>query len=159
MGDMLKLHQYQVLLSMRKCVFRASSAISRSSRSGLFCLIFCINTCCSSVKLADWENKRENAHHMLLTEEAEMKQHGCLWDNVNRQGNKLFYRWMSRKRPENLEPAVGKWVSYLNPERELDSVVGRCPTPCAPRSVYLYDNVGSGKTMLMDMFHNLLWAL
>ncbi|KAI4380958.1 hypothetical protein MLD38_007084 [Melastoma candidum] len=107
------------------------------------------------VKLADWENKRENTRRKLLTEEAEIKQHGSLWDNVNNQRNKLVDRWMSRKRPEKLEPGVGKWVSYLNRERKLDSVVGRRPTPpCAPRGVYLYGNVGSGKTMLMDMFYN-----
>ncbi|KDO61701.1 hypothetical protein CISIN_1g007851mg [Citrus sinensis] len=59
-----------------------------------------------------------------------------------------------RKNPENVEPGVGRWVSYLNRERKLDSLVGRCPTaPPAPKGLYLYGNVGSGKTMLMDMFY------
>ncbi|CAN1169244.1 AFG1-like ATPase, partial [Linum perenne] len=59
-----------------------------------------------------------------------------------------------RKRPENVEPGVGKWVSYLNRERKLDSLVGRRPTtPAAPKGLYIYGNVGSGKTMLMDMFY------
>lgn len=54
--------------------------------------------------------------------------------------------WL-RKRPENVEPGVGKWVSYLNRERKLDSIVGRRPTaPAAPKGLYIYGNVGSGMT-------------
>ncbi|KAK9101970.1 hypothetical protein Sjap_019224 [Stephania japonica] len=60
-----------------------------------------------------------------------------------------------RKRNDSVEPGVGKWVSYLNRERKLDSVVGRRPVaPAAPKGLYLYGNVGSGKTMLMDMFYS-----
>lgn len=52
--------------------------------------------------------------------------------------------WLSKK-PANVEPGVGKWVSYLNRERKLDSVVGRRPSaPPAPKGLYLYGNVGSG---------------
>ncbi|CAI9096677.1 OLC1v1032875C1 [Oldenlandia corymbosa var. corymbosa] len=54
-----------------------------------------------------------------------------------------------------MEPGVGKWVSYLNREKKLDSKVGRRPTaPAAPKGLYLYGNVGSGKTMLMDLFYS-----
>jgi hypothetical protein len=43
---------------------------------------------------------------------------------------------------------VGKWVSYLNRERKLDSLVGRRPTaPPAPRGLYIYGNVGSGNLL------------
>lgn len=45
----------------------------------------------------------------------------------------------------NVEPGVGKMVSYLNREKKLDSVVGRQPvTPLAPKGIYLYGNVGTG---------------
>lgn len=45
----------------------------------------------------------------------------------------------------NVEPGVGKMVSYLNREKKLDSVVGRQPvTPVAPKGIYLYGNVGTG---------------
>ncbi|XP_022865518.1 putative ATPase N2B [Olea europaea var. sylvestris] len=61
----------------------------------------------------------------------------------------------SMKQPENVEPGVGKWVSYLNRERKLNELVGQRPTaPPAPKGLYLYGNVGSGKTMLMDIFYS-----
>ncbi|XP_038695339.1 putative ATPase N2B isoform X2 [Tripterygium wilfordii] len=103
-------------------------------------------------KLAMWEEKRELERRRLLMEEAEQKQEGGLWTSVNKKRNGLLERWMFQK-PENVEPGVGKWVSYLNRERKLDSVVGRRPTlPPSPKGLYIYGNVGSGKTMLMDMF-------
>ncbi|XP_073266277.1 uncharacterized protein [Populus alba] len=58
-------------------------------------------------------------------------------------------------RGAEIEPGVGRWVSYLNRERKLDSLVGRRPiVPPAPKGLYIYGNVGSGKTMLMDMFYS-----
>jgi len=51
-----------------------------------------------------------------------------------------------RRKPQDVEPGVGKWVSYLNREKKLDSLVGPRPVPpVAPRGLYLYGNVGSGK--------------
>ncbi|KAL9440062.1 hypothetical protein AB3S75_018844 [Citrus x aurantiifolia] len=106
------------------------------------------------VNLANWEKNRENERRSLLIREAESKQQGGVWTSVNKHRNTLIERWMFRKNPENVEPGVGRWVSYLNRERKLDSLVGRCPTaPPAPKGLYLYGNVGSGKTMLMDMFY------
>lgn len=102
-------------------------------------------------KLAQWEDNREDRRRKLLMEEAEAKQQGAL-KPLNKSRN-IFQRWMSRK-PEDVEEGVGKWVSYLNREKKLDSQVGRRPAaPPAPKGVYLYGNVGSGKTMLMDMFY------
>ncbi|CAN1169239.1 AFG1-like ATPase [Linum perenne] len=105
-------------------------------------------------KLTKWEEDRENERRKLMRNEAEQKQDG------GKQSSKLLERWIFgiffslRKRPENVEPGVGKWVSYLNRERKLDSLVGRRPTtPAAPKGLYIYGNVGSGKTMLMDMFY------
>ncbi|XP_019174027.1 PREDICTED: lactation elevated protein 1 isoform X1 [Ipomoea nil] len=100
--------------------------------------------------LANWEERRENERRRLLMEEAEQQD---MSKPVNKSPN-IFQKWMSRKKPANVEPGVGKWVSYLNRERKLDSVVGRRPSaPPAPKGLYLYGNVGSGKTMLMDMFY------
>lgn len=49
-----------------------------------------------------------------------------------------------------MEPGVGKWVSYLNREKKLDSMVGPRPkAPPAPKGLYIYGNVGSG--MLLDI--------
>lgn len=56
--------------------------------------------------------------------------------------------WL-RKKPENMEPGVGKWVSYLKREKKLDSIVGRRPTaPPAPKGLYIYGNVGTGTCIL-----------
>ncbi|KAJ7966165.1 Lactation elevated protein 1 [Quillaja saponaria] len=107
------------------------------------------------IKLVKWEKNRENERRRLLTEEAELQKQGDWWTLVNKHGNKLIDRWKPGKKPENVEPGVGKWVSYLNRERKLDKVVGRQPiAPSAPKGLYVYGNVGSGKTMLMDMFYS-----
>ncbi|KAL6980192.1 peroxisome-assembly ATPase [Sarracenia purpurea var. burkii] len=107
------------------------------------------------VNLAKWEEIRENERRRLLMEEAEAKQQAGIWTSVNNHRNRFVERWMPRGKPENVEPGVGKWVSYLNREKKLDSLYGRRPTaPPAPKGLYLYGNVGSGKTMLMDMFYS-----
>lgn len=107
------------------------------------------------VTLAKWENQRENERRRLLMEEAELKQQGDIGTTVSKYRNRLVERWMFRKKPDNVEPGVGKWVSYLNREKKLDTVIGRRPTPPpAPKGLYLYGSVGSGKTMLMDMFYS-----
>ncbi|KAG2691498.1 hypothetical protein I3760_08G012100 [Carya illinoinensis] len=107
------------------------------------------------VNLANWKKGREDERRKLLMEEAELKQQGGMWDSVNKHRSKFVERWMFRKKTENVESGVGKWVSYLNREKKLDSLVGRRPTaPPAPKGLYIYGNVGSGKTMLMDMFYS-----
>uniref|UniRef100_A0A5B7ANM5 Putative ATPase N2B isoform X1 n=1 Tax=Davidia involucrata TaxID=16924 RepID=A0A5B7ANM5_DAVIN len=107
------------------------------------------------VKLTKWEENRENEHRRLLMEEAEVKQQGGVLTSVNNRRNRLVERLMSWRKPEIVELGVGKWVSYLNREKKLDSLVGRRPTaPPAPKGLYLYGSVGSGKTMLMDMFYS-----
>ncbi|XP_020098707.1 lactation elevated protein 1 isoform X3 [Ananas comosus] len=104
-------------------------------------------------KLVIWEKNRESERRKLLLEEAEIKQQDGVWiENKKRSGflNKLI----SRRRSADVEPGVGKMVSYLNREKKLDTVVGQRPVaPLAPKGIYLYGNVGSGKTMLMDMFY------
>ncbi|KAL0407642.1 UNVERIFIED_CONTAM: AFG1-like ATPase [Sesamum radiatum] len=107
--------------------------------------------------LAKWEENRENERRRLLMEEAKSKQQGDALTSINKRRN-ILQKWMSRKF-NNVEPGVGKWVSYLNREKKLDSLVGKRPTaPPAPKGLYIYGNVGSahmppvGKTMLMDMF-------
>ncbi|XP_011070982.1 putative ATPase N2B isoform X1 [Sesamum indicum] len=103
--------------------------------------------------LAKWEENRENERRRLLMEEAKSKQQGDALTSINKRRN-MFQKWMSRKF-DNVEPGVGKWVSYLNREKKLDSLVGKRPTaPPAPKGLYIYGNVGSGKTMLMDMFYS-----
>ncbi|KVH90294.1 ATPase, AFG1-like protein [Cynara cardunculus var. scolymus] len=104
-------------------------------------------------KLAKWEENRENERRRLLLKEAESKQYRS--ESIEKTHNRFLGRWLDRKKPVNVESGVGKWVSYLNRERKLDSVVGRRPSvPPAPKGLYIYGNVGSGKTMLMDMFYS-----
>ncbi|XP_044974631.1 putative ATPase N2B [Hordeum vulgare subsp. vulgare] len=102
-------------------------------------------------KLSMWDSSREKERRRLLVEEAEDKQHDGVWIDEKRG---FLDKLMSRKRRANIEPGVGRWVSYLNRERKLDNLVGQKPVaPVAPKGLYLYGNVGSGKTMLMDMFY------
>lgn len=108
------------------------------------------------IKLANWEETRENERRKILLKEAESKQQRN--KSLDKSHNRFLGKWLDRKmgfKPVNVEPGVGKWVSYLNRERKLDSLVGRRPiVPTAPKGLYIYGNVGSGKTMLMDMFYN-----
>lgn len=102
--------------------------------------------------LANWENNREHKRRELLLEEAEHKQQGGVRGVAKK--NRFFDMWMPRRRRANIEPGVGKMVSYINREKKLDSIIGQRPVePAAPKGLYLYGNVGSGKTMLMDMFY------
>ncbi|KAM3346483.1 hypothetical protein ACQJBY_020828 [Aegilops geniculata] len=102
-------------------------------------------------KLSMWDSTREKERRRLLLEEAEDKQHDGVWIDEKRG---FLDKLISRKRRANIEPGVGRWVSYLNRERKLDNLVGQKPVaPVAPKGLYLYGNVGSGKTMLMDMFY------
>ncbi|KAL6536212.1 hypothetical protein OROGR_012784 [Orobanche gracilis] len=130
--------------------------------------------------LAKWEQNREKERKRLLMEEANAKQKRDPSTFVNKRRN-FLQKWMSslvcengialddrmlgysnyfyvpvvhfQIRNDSFEPGVGKWVSYLNREKKLDSLVGQRPTaPPAPKGLYIYGNVGSGKTMLMDMF-------
>ncbi|XP_058724853.1 uncharacterized protein LOC131596263 [Vicia villosa] len=105
------------------------------------------------VNLSNWEKSRENERQRILIEEVEKQQNEEDW--WKRLNNKITERWTAGKRPENVESGVGKWVSYLKREKKLDSLVGRRPNaPPAPKGLYIYGNVGSGKTMLMDMFYS-----
>lgn len=111
------------------------------------------------VKLAEWEEKREEERLKLLVKEAKEKQEtggGGIWTTVNKQRNRILEKFaIFGKKGAEIEPGVGRWVSYLNRERKLDSLVGRRPSvPPAPKGLYIYGNVGSGKTMLMDMFYS-----
>ncbi|XP_058113184.1 protein AFG1 isoform X3 [Magnolia sinica] len=105
--------------------------------------------------LANWEKNRETERRRLLMEEAEVKQQGGIRKSVNKHRNGFVEKWILRRRNENIEPGVGRMVSYLNREKKLDSIVGTHPVaPRAPKGLYLYGSVGSGKTMLMDMFYS-----
>ncbi|XP_040378579.1 putative ATPase N2B isoform X2 [Oryza brachyantha] len=98
-----------------------------------------------------WETSREKERRRLLVEEAEDKQRDGVWIDEKRG---FLDKLVSRRKRGNIEPGVGKWVSYLNREKKLDTLVGQKPVaPIAPKGIYLYGNVGSGKTMLMDMFY------
>ncbi|KAK4274426.1 hypothetical protein QN277_017646 [Acacia crassicarpa] len=107
------------------------------------------------VNLSNWGKNREHERRRLMMQEAELQQQQeDWWTRLTKRRNKLAERWTSRKKPKNMEPGVGKWVSYLNRENKLDSMVGPRPkAPPAPKGLYIYGNVGSGKTMLMDMFY------
>ncbi|XP_074329639.1 uncharacterized protein LOC141667150 isoform X3 [Apium graveolens] len=107
------------------------------------------------VSLSKWEETRENERRRILVKEAEFKQEGGAMASVKKSRSRIFENLMSWGKAQKMEPGVGKWVSYLNRERKLDSLSGRRPNlPAAPKGLYIYGDVGSGKTMLMDMFYS-----
>jgi hypothetical protein len=62
---------------------------------------------------------------------------------------------LQTRRRRIIEPGVGKWVSYLNREKKLDTLVGQRPVaPVAPKGLYLYGNVGSGGVPLTQRAQN-----
>lgn len=70
-----------------------------------------------------------------------------------------LYFWF-RRNSQDVEPGVGKWVSYLNRERKLDSLIGPRPVaPVAPKGLYLYGNVGSGKLYFSVCLDKLFFLL
>ncbi|XP_057824621.2 uncharacterized protein C115.02c isoform X3 [Cryptomeria japonica] len=106
-------------------------------------------------RLREWKTRREQLRRELLIEEAERQQKGGLWKIVANMSDSQIVNFFSRKKKERAEPGTGRMVSYLKREKRLDSLVGSCPVvPPAPKGLYLYGNVGCGKTMLMDMFYN-----
>ncbi|CAO2820736.1 unnamed protein product [Amaranthus hypochondriacus] len=105
--------------------------------------------------LERWEKKREEEHRQILMEEAQHRQQRDAWSGIKRKRNKWVQSLVIRGISQDVESGVGKWVSYLNREKKLDSLCGPRPVaPVAPKGLYLYGNVGSGKTMLMDMFYS-----
>lgn len=67
---------------------------------------------------------------------------------------------LNRKKGAGIEPGVGRWVSYLNRERKLNSLVGRRPVvPPAPKGLYIYGNVGSGMLLLRLFIWFFVWSL
>ncbi|KAG0485766.1 hypothetical protein HPP92_009845 [Vanilla planifolia] len=105
--------------------------------------------------LVKWVNNREDLRRRLMLEEAEVKQKDGLWSRSSSSQSGFLEKWILRRRRVSPEAGVGRMVSYLNRERKLDYLVGARPVqPQAPKGVYLFGNVGSGKTMLMDMFYS-----
>ncbi|KAJ6361367.1 hypothetical protein OIU78_001914 [Salix suchowensis] len=93
------------------------------------------------VKLAEWEEKREEERLKLLVKEAKEKQEtggGGIWMSMNKQRDRI----------------LEKFAIFGKKGAEIQPGVGRPVVPPAPKGLYIYGNVGSGKTMLMDMFYS-----
>nr|XP_024381671.1 AFG1-like ATPase isoform X2 [Physcomitrium patens] len=104
-------------------------------------------------ELMQWDIKRKEMRAKLMQEEATFEARRRI-ANLETQGKNRLSRWFSRRTKNiSVEPSSGFMVARIEREKKLDSIVGRRPSaPKAPQGIYLYGNVGCGKTLLMELF-------
>lgn len=94
------------------------------------------------------ELKRKEAEAFTLKKQQEA-QRSAIWQQVLR-----------RIRPQQQDEATPQEVALMTArarEEKVQEVLG-CPPepPTAPKGLYLYGSVGSGKSLLMDMFYSVI---
>ncbi|KAJ7561739.1 hypothetical protein O6H91_03G039300 [Diphasiastrum complanatum] len=106
-----------------------------------------------SVEARRWEAERMKLRQQLLKAESEVEARKRIQSYGQENENGLLSWWKNKRRRSLPEPGVGRMVARIKREKKLDTLMGPRPSPPnPPRGIYLYGNVGCGKTLLMDLF-------
>eukprot|EP00850_Spirogloea_muscicola_P017447 SM000150S01706 [mRNA] locus=s150:154467:159140:+ [translate_table: standard] len=104
-------------------------------------------------EMAAWLAERARLRKRLVEKEREREAEGRRPEESGAVAALARWLWRGRRKArKRAERSAGQRVARLKREQALNAMMAPAPAaPQPPRGIYLHGNVGSGKTMLMDM--------